>query len=203
MSEDRKVVYNYVLEDKFREEDLLDRRLFVNEDISSETFDGIGYWILKWNRDDIGVPIEERKPIRMYINSPGGVVSDGYIIIDEILNSKTPVYTINMGLAASMAFLIYIAGHKRYSMPHAQFLNHDGSMFDYGSTLKVKDRVEFEAGQVNQMTKEFVLSRTKIDSETYDEKERKEWYFLPHEARDEVGAVDFIIGEDCEMDEIL
>lgn len=132
----------------------------------------------------------------------GGCVTDGYSLIDAIRLSKTPVYTVNLALAASMGFLIFIAGHKRFAMPHAEFLMHDGSTMGYDSTAKMRDRMEFETVELEKETRQYILSRTKIDEKLYEEKYRVEWYFLPKTAKD-IGAVDYIIGQDCELDEII
>lgn len=194
--------FSYEYNDKFIIEDNLDRRIYINGEIDSGVIDIAAYQIMRFNRMDKGLPYEERKPIRLYINSPGGIVSDGYGLISTIINSKTPVYTINLALAASMALLVFIAGHKRYTMPHAEFLMHDGSTGTFGSSSKVKDQIEFESIQLEGMTKDFIISHTKIAEELYKEKHRMEWWFLAKEAR-QVGVADYIVGEDCDMDEIL
>lgn len=194
--------YNYCYEDKFEMEDSEGRRLYINCEIDETIVETAVYNILRYNRLDKGIPVEERKPIIIYINSPGGCVTDGYSLIDAIRLSKTPVYTVNLALAASMGFLIYIAGHKRYAMPHSEFLLHDGSTMVYDSTAKMRDRMEFETVELEKETREYILSRTKIDESLYNEKYRCEWYFLPKKGK-EIGAVDYIIGEDCGLDEII
>ena len=124
-------------------------------------------------------------------------------MIDAIRSSKTPVYTVNQAMCASMGFLIFIAGHKRYSMPHSEFLMHDGSTgIIFESTAKMKDRIDFEAGQLEKMTKDYIMSRTNIDEATYDEKYRIEWYMLSDEAL-KYGITDYIVGKDCDIDEII
>lgn len=194
--------FTYTYEDKFSFEDTQNRTLFLNTDVDEFIVNDIVYHILRYNRLDKGIPYEERKPIVVYINSPGGVVTDGYTLIDTILNSKTPVYTVNLGIAYSMGFLIYIAGHKRYSMPSATYLCHDGSSMAWDSMSKLKDRVEFETGQMEKHTQEYIISRTKITKEQYLENYRKEWYFYPDEAK-KLGVVMYIIGEDCDIDEVI
>lgn len=87
-------------------------------------------------------------------------------------------------------------------MPHAEFLMHDGSTGSFGSSSKVKDRIEFESVQLEGMTKQYVISRTNIDDDLYENKRRVEWYFLADEAK-AIGAVDVIVGKDCDIDEIL
>jgi ATP-dependent Clp protease protease subunit len=203
-SEDKKIneVYNLTYDDKFSKLDLEARHLYLNTDIDECCISDIVYSIIYYNMIDKGVPKEERKPIIIYINSPGGSVVDGYGVIDAITTSITPVYTVNLAQCASMGFLIFIAGHKRYSMPHAEFLMHDGSTAGWDSTAKMRDRMEFETVQLEQMNKEFIMSRINIDDAKYNEKYRVEWYFLPDEAK-EIGAVDYIVGKDCLIEDIL
>lgn len=197
-----KMNYNLELSDKFDLEDYDGRRLFLNTDIDESIITTIVYHILRYNRLDKGKPIEERVPILLYINSPGGDVPAGFGLIDVILQSKTPVYTINQALAASMGFLIFIAGHKRYTMKHGEFLMHDGSTFTWDSTAKAKDRLDFETNELEKSTKEYIISRTKIDEQLYDEKYRIEWYMMSDSAK-KYGVCDYIIGEDCDIDEII
>lgn len=203
-SEDKKIneVYNLTYDDKFSKLDLEARHLYLNTDVDECCISDIVYSIIYYNMIDKGVPKEERKPIIIYINSPGGSVVDGYGVIDAITTSITPVYTVNLAQCASMGFLIFIAGHKRYSMPHAEFLMHDGSTAGWDSTAKMRDRMEFETVQLEQMNKEFIMSRINIDDAKYNEKYRVEWYFLPDEAK-EIGAVDYIVGKDCLIEDIL
>ena len=99
--------------DRFEIEETENRRLYLNSAIDESILDSIVFQIMRFNRLDKDIPVEQRKPIVIYINSPGGCVSDGYGLIDVILNSKTPVYTVNQALCASMGFLIFLAGSKR------------------------------------------------------------------------------------------
>ena len=194
--------FSYCYSDKFEMEDVENRRLFINTEIDENIIDTAVYHILRYNRIDKGIPKEERKPVIIYINSPGGVVTDGYSLIDAIKTSITPVYTVNLGIAYSMGFLIFIAGEKRYSMPSATYLCHDGSSMAWDSMSKLKDRVEFETGEMERHTRDYIIERTKITEAQYLDNYRREWYFYPHEAR-ELGVVTHIIGEDCGIDVIL
>ena len=66
--------------------------------------------ILRWNMEDKDIPPEDRKPIWVYIQSPGGNLLYMSALLDAIELSVTPVYTVNMGYAASAAALIFMAG---------------------------------------------------------------------------------------------
>ena len=73
---------------------------------------------MEYNRKDRDIPVEKRKPINIYIMSFGGELYPAYALISTILASKTPVNTINMGVAMSAGLLILLAGHKRYAMKY-------------------------------------------------------------------------------------
>lgn len=183
--------------------DLKQRKLFINESICESNPDcfGVVHNIMQYNADDKGIPVEERKPILLYVSSPGGSVDLGFQIINAILNSKTPVYTINFGYQYSMGFLIGLAGHKRFAMEHSKFLMHDGSMFIVDSTSKAKDQMEFQLKQEERI-KNFVVGRSNVTPEEYEAKFSKEWYMFADEAK-ERGFVDYIIGVDCDLDEVI
>lgn len=194
--------YSYCYEDRFQIEDLEERHLYINSGIDEAVIDSIVYYILRYNRLDKGIPREQRKPIILYLNSPGGTITDGFGVIDAVLQSITPVYTVNLAMCYSMGFLIFLAGEKRFGMPNSTYLCHDGSSFAFDSMSKLKDRMEFETGQMEQHTKDYIISRTKITEKTYDEKYRTEWYMYSEEAKN-YDIVTHIVGKDCTFDDIL
>lgn len=67
------------------------------------------------------------KPITLYINSPGGSVSDGLSIVDTMNFISCPVNTICMGMAASMGAVILACGEKRFALPHSRVMIHQPS----------------------------------------------------------------------------
>ncbi|MBR6632566.1 MAG: ATP-dependent Clp protease proteolytic subunit [Alistipes sp.] len=189
------------VEDVFYLRDLKQRKLFISTNICQETVDDAIRHIMQINREDMGVAREDRKPIILYVTSNGGDVDAGFALIDVILSSETPVYVINQGYQYSMGFLIGLAGHKRFAMPHAKFLMHDGSQFIYNSGAKAQDQMEFNK-RMEERIKQYVLSRTEITSEMYDSQMRKEWYMFADEAK-KLGVTDYIIGEDCTINDII
>lgn len=199
---DIKTIMNIGYFEEYEMSDLEERRLFINGAIDDEIIDTIVYHILRYNREDKGIPVSERAPIKLYINSTGGDVYSGYGLISAITSSLTPIYTINQGTCASMAFLIFIAGNKRYSMKNSMFLMHEGFTGGFDNTSKMRDRMEFETEQLEEHTRSFVLNHTSIEEDFYKEKYRIEWYMLPEEAR-RYGICDYIVGKDCTIDEII
>ena len=190
-----------MIDQVFYLKDLKQRKLFLNEDVTQFSVHELVKHILQINREDYGLLPDQRQPILLYITSNGGNVDAGFELIDAIRASKTPVYTVNLGFQYSMGFLIGIAGHKRFATKNAKFLMHDGSNFIYNSGAKAQDQMEFNK-KVEERVKQFILGRSNLTSEEYDSKLRVEWYMFASEAK-ERGFVDYIIGDDCELDEII
>jgi len=94
-----------------------------------------------------------QKDIRLYINSPGGVVTAGMAIYDTMQYVKCDVSTVCVGMAGSMAAVLLAAGSpgKRYALPNSEILLHQvmggarGPASEIEITakqiLKIKDRV--------------------------------------------------------------
>lgn len=190
-----------MLDDLFYLKDLERRKLFFSSNVCQVTVEEIIKHILQFNAEDKGIDPRERKPILLYISSYGGEIDAGFQLIDVIMTSKTPVYTINLGVQYSMGFLIGLAGHMRYALPTAKYLCHDGSSFVYTSGTKAQDEMEFQR-RVDERIKDFIVTRTNITAEEYDSKLRVEWYLFAEEAK-EKGVTDMIVGVDCDIDEII
>ena len=148
--------------------------------------------IIQYNRDDECIDPSDRKPIMLYINSPGGDVTEGFGLVSTIAASKTPVYTINIGQWCSMAFLIGITGHRRFSLPNMLFLMHDGSNVIFGTSNKVKDTAKFNERFEDEVIKRHVLTHSRISEKEYDDHSRVEWYMLPEDAL-KYGFIDGIV----------
>jgi len=74
--------------------------------------------------------------IKLFINSPGGVVTSGMVIYDTIKLISSPVSTICMGLAASMGSILLSVGEKgkRFIFPHGRVMIHQPSLGGYQGT---------------------------------------------------------------------
>ena len=99
---------------------------------------------------DADKPGEE---IKLYINSPGGVVTSGMVIYDTIKLISSPVSTICMGLAASMGSILLSVGTKgkRYIYPHGEVMIHQPSIGGYFQATSAD--IEIHAEQIRK-TKE-------------------------------------------------
>ena len=188
-----------------------DRRLYLMHAIEPSDEESAGYSmstasqivddILAYNCEDRAIKPANRKPIRLYINSPGGDVTEGFAIVSVIELSQTPVYTINVGQWSSMAFLIGITGHRRFSLPHATFLMHDGKTFTFDSGNKAQDRMDFEKRFEKEVVRTHVLKHSRMEPTEYDALARVECYMLPEDAL-RSGFIDEIVTRDT-LDIIL
>ena len=159
-------------------------------------------YIMKWNTEDKDLPVEKRKPIWLYLQTPGGDVIAGFSLIDVIQTSETPVYTVCFSDCASMGFHIFISGHKRYAFKNSILLIHDGEISVNNSSSKAKDTMKFFE-TLDKRIKNHVTTSTKITPEFYDSIYDKEYYMYANEEGKELGCVDYIIGEDVPLATIL
>lgn len=173
--------------------DTINRVLLLNG-IDEAVGDAITHLIRMWNMADKNIPVEERVPIKLFVDSSGGDLTSALMMADAITLSKTPVYTINMGTAYSGGLLVFVTGHKRYSFPSASFLFHEGSTslgsIDAG---KFKNYAGYYSNLIDRM-KNYIIKNTKVDEELYKEKSRDDWWFFVDEAI-ELGFCDEIITE--------
>lgn len=99
--------------------------LLLNKHIGYDEVDGMGIDGAKFQRELLELDGMGKKAIEVWINSPGGVVMDGYSIFNAILKSNTPVDTFNTGIAASIAGVIFMAGRKRVMADYASLMMHN------------------------------------------------------------------------------
>lgn len=176
---------------------LRDREIVWN-DVISDGLINVPLYIMKWNREDKYISVEDRKPIKIFINSDGGSVNATLFTANVIALSKTPVITIGMGRAYSSGGLLLMAGHKRYIFETTSILIHDGSTGALGDTGKVLDNLEFTKESENR-TCSFILEHTKIPKDLLEHNYRRDWFMFSDEAI-KYGIADKIV---TDIDEIL
>ena len=147
--------------------------------------------IMYWNIQDKGIPVEERKPIKLFIFSPGGNLAETMHACSIMQMSKTPVWTVNMGMAMSGGFLLLINGHKRFTMPFARAMFHRGSGGAAGTYGQAEDAMKDYNAQMNDM-QNLVLKQTKITKQAFGKHKDRDWYFGAEE-QVKNGVVDEII----------
>ena len=171
------------------------KREVILGDIEPDVGESIDAYIRFFNQldEENNIPVEERQPIKIYVDSGGGDLNATLTMIDAIQMSKTPVWTINVGCAYSGGFFTFIAGHKRIAYEHSTFLYHEGSTMNGGDAGKFRNFAEFYDKQL-QMLKNITLKYTNISDELYESKKRDDWWITSDEAI-ELGICDEIATE--------
>ena len=136
---------------------------------------------------------DSRSDICLYINSPGGSVTAGLAIYDTMRLIPNDVSTLAMGLAGSMGQFLLCAGTagKRFSLPHAQVLMHQGSA-GFGGTAA---DVEIYAEQLEKTAAtmiSLIAHHTGQPAETVERDSLRDRWFSAEEARD-YGLIDHIV----------
>jgi ATP-dependent Clp protease, protease subunit len=110
----------------------LDRKLYINGEISNESY---LVFAKKLSRLEVNYP---GQTIQVEITSDGGDSESGLAFFDRIRNSPNQIVTVAYGLVASAASLVFAAGHKRFMAPNAWLMVHEESlkMSDKVSTLE-------------------------------------------------------------------
>jgi len=175
--------------------DLNARKLYVNTEITDELVEDITYYIQLWNEEDKEAEYakEDRKPIKLYIDTIGGSLFGTLHICDIIKTSKTPVYTITKSMGYSGGVLLGIAGHKRYAYKHTSFLIHRGSFGLSGNANSNEDTTDFYL-KADEKVNDYIMSNTKITKELLEINKRKEWYMFSEDAL-ELGIIDEVLEE--------
>jgi ATP-dependent Clp protease, protease subunit len=159
----------------------LEHRVFwINDEINVYSLNLIHY-IMKWNQEDLGIPVEKRKPIKLLFFSPGGDIDANYAIIDTIKLSKTPIVGVNIGQCASAAAFIFLSCHQRYMLSHSYFLFHQGSGQLSGTFAEIYAQMEDYQAQVEELAS-FMAKHTLYTEEEIAEKIVNEWYIRKDEA---------------------
>ncbi|MGL4589795.1 MAG: ATP-dependent Clp protease proteolytic subunit [Mycoplasmatales bacterium] len=99
---------------------LKDRIIFVTGEVNDDMANIIVGQLLFLATED------PDSDITMYINSPGGSITAGMAIYDTMQYIKCDISTVAIGMAASMAAILFVAGTKgkRYMLPNAEFMIH-------------------------------------------------------------------------------
>ena len=171
-------------EDLINLDGALKREVYIG-DITPGTGTCVEGYIRFWNQQDEQnkIPIDEREPIKLYIDSGGGSLTDTLTIIDAIALSQTPVITINIGMAYSGGFFIFICGDHRVAYPYSTFLYHEGSAGQSGDAGKFRNFADFYMKQLD-MLKEVVLKHTNISEEFYESIKKDDFWMTAKEAQE-------------------
>lgn len=133
------------------------------------------------------------KPIHMYINSPGGVVTAGLAIYDTMQYILNPISTWCVGQAASMGSLLLTAGTKgmRHSLPNARIMVHQPSGGARGQATDIAIQAE-EILKLKRQINNIYAKHTGQPLETIESVMERDRYMSPMEAQD-FGLIDKVL----------
>src|SRR5450432_1207583 len=136
---------------------------------------------------------DSRSDISLYINSPGGSVSAGLAIYDTMRLIPNDVITLAMGLAGSMGQFLLCAGTagKRFALPHAQVLMHQGSAGFGGTAADVEIYAE-QLEKTGSTMIRLIAEHTGQPVEKVENDSQRDRWFSAEEARD-YGIIDHIV----------
>lgn len=131
--------------------------------------------------------------ITMYINSPGGEVTSGLALYDVMQAISAPIRTVCVGMAASMASILFSAGNKREILPHAAVMIHDPLISGGvgGSALRVQS-ISNDLMRTRTLIAEILAKNTGHTVEEIYEKTANDTYFYGDDAV-EYGLADSVI----------
>jgi ATP-dependent Clp protease protease subunit len=175
---------------------LEDRTIWIDYDVCESVLE-VSRLIMYFNKLDKDIPVAERKPIKLLIYSYGGDGNACFSLLDIIALSKTPVYTVNMGVAMSAGLLILLAGHKRFCLKNSTALAHSGSSGMSGTFEQTEAQMKDYQRFVETM-REYILERTDIDRKTFNKYKNKEWFLYAKE-QVEYHIVDKIVEDIAEI----
>ena len=136
---------------------------------------------------------DPHRDISLYINSPGGSVSAGLAIYDTMRMIPNDVSTLAMGLAASMGQFLLSAGTpgKRFALPHARVLLHQGSAGIGGTAIDIEIQAENLEHTKNVMIG-LIAEHTGQPADKVERDALRDRWFTAQEAKD-YGFVDEIV----------
>ena len=166
---------------------LNDRIIFLGEEVNATTASLVVAQLLYLEAQD------PDKDIQLYINSPGGSVTDGMAIFDTMQYIKCPVSTICVGMAASMGAILLSSGTKgkRIALPNSEIMIHQPSAGTQGKVTDMEIDVEHFLRIKKKLNEIMAANTGKTPEEIKAASERDHW--LTAEEALEFGLVDKVI----------
>ncbi len=171
---------------------LKDRIIFLGDAIEDNVANLIIAQLLFLESED------PEKDIQLYINSPGGVVTSGMAIYDTMQYLRAPVSTICIGQAASMGAVLLAAGAtgKRYALPNARVMIHQGSGGFRGNTPDVEIQMR-EMMHLTDRLMHILAEHTGQDFDTVKRDSERDKFMSAEEAK-AYGLIDEVFAGNTE-----
>lgn len=159
---------------------LKDRIIFLGEDVNPTTASLVIAQLFFLESED------PDKEIYLYINSPGGSITDGMAIVDTMNYIKCPVSTMCVGMAASMGAVLLASGEKgkRFATPNAEILIHQpliGGGGLSGQTTEIKIHADHMVRTRDKLNK-LLSDRTGQSLETIERDTERDNYMTAEQA---------------------
>jgi len=157
-------------------------RIITLGEITNENSTYIISEILEINKFD--EKKKNKEPIELILTSCGGLVYDGFGIIDVIKNSNTPVHITCYGFAMSMALPILVSGHYRKMGKNSTLMYHDiGWETNYDKLKRHKESLE-EGQRTLSIIDNILINKSNLSLNKLNKikKMQQDWYITPKEA---------------------
>ena len=180
---------------------LKDRIIFLGEDVNPTSASLIIAQLLFLESED------PDKEISLYINSPGGSITDGMGIVDTMNYIKCPVSTICVGLAASFGAVLLANGEKgrRFATPNSEILIHQPLIGGQGGGISGQaTEIKIHADHMirtREKLNKLLSDRTGQSIETIERDTERDHYMTAEEAL-KYGLIDGIMDKRMELKEI-
>ena len=166
---------------------LKERIIFLGTPINDQVANLMVAQLLFLNHDD------SRKPIQMFINSPGGSINAGLAVYDTMHYIDAPISTIAVGLAASFGTILLCAGTPgmRYALPNATIHLHQPLGGAQGQASDMEIQVK-EIVRMRELINSILKRHTKMTEEQITQSTDRDFYMTPDRAV-ELGVIDAVM----------
>ncbi len=154
------------------------RSILVSEVVTDRLARRVQAQLILMQQDD------EKAPVTVYINSPGGSADSGFAVYDALRFFKPPVRTIVTGLCASAAVMIYLGAprERRFSLPNSRILLHQPSTMVLGSASDIRITAE-EIVKLRERYNQIVAEETGKTPEQVTKDADRDFWLSAEEAR--------------------
>lgn len=176
--------------------EIISRKIIISEQITDRLAGEVIEQIMTINDFDKQMSVlstYEPEPIEMFINSGGGSATAGFAIIGAMEMSETPIITYGLGIVASMALAVFVAGDVRIAHRMVRFMWHSVA---YGEEGYIQDHIDSlkEVQVMQRMYNSLFLGKTKLSKEMMKEiSERKQNFFFSGEKAVKLGIANDVM----------
>lgn len=166
---------------------LKDRIIFLGDIVDDKVANSVIAQMLFLESED------SKKDIKLYINTPGGSVTDGLAIYDTMQYVKCDVFTICVGMAASLGALLLAAGakNKRFALPNSQILIHQVMGGAEGQAADIKIKAE-QILKIRDRLNQILAKHTGQNIKKVEKDTDRDYYMTADEAL-KYGLIDKVI----------